>query len=129
MDTINKRIAFLLQDMNITKTAFAKTLKVSQQYISKLISKGTPSDRLIEDICTKFHVNENWLRTGEGNMYVIVDDKLSAYVSEITDSDDEFIKSLILYYMELRPEEKEIIKAFFKGIIGNIEDKKSDKSL
>lgn len=69
MNTINERIGELVNSLGITKTAFADSLKVSQQYISKLIKTGNPSDLLIDDICEKFNVSEEWLRTGEGEMF------------------------------------------------------------
>lgn len=74
--TINDRILILIKQMGMTKTAFAKKLKVSQQYISKLVKTGTPSELLIEDICQKFSVNEDWLRHGTGvhdNMFMTDD--------------------------------------------------------
>lgn len=73
-ETIGRRIELLINDLNITKTAFSEKLKVSQPYISKLIAdKGKPSERLIDDICEKFLVNREWLLTGEGgkkNMFI-----------------------------------------------------------
>lgn len=32
------------------------------------IEKTTPSERTLLDICRVFHVNEDWLRTGQGDM-------------------------------------------------------------
>lgn len=69
MQTINDRIGLLLDSLNITKTAFAESLKVSQQYISKLTKTGNPSDLLIDDICQKYSVNKDWLLTGTGEMF------------------------------------------------------------
>ena len=65
----SSRIQQIIQTLGITRTAFAQKLSVTQPYITKLISgKGTPSPRLIEDICEKFDINETWFYTGEGNM-------------------------------------------------------------
>ena len=67
---MSDRILELLEVLKISKTEFATTLKVTPAYISKLINKGTtPSDRLIDDICEKYGVSENWLRTGGGEMF------------------------------------------------------------
>ena len=51
MQTINDRIAIVLEESGKTKTAFGESLSVSQQYISKLIRTGNPSALLIDDIC------------------------------------------------------------------------------
>lgn len=69
-NTINQRIDTLINELKISKTAFANTLKVTQQYISKLVTTGTPSDILIESICIKYGVNEDWLRYGTGEMFI-----------------------------------------------------------
>lgn len=70
MEGIRDRILFLLEKKEITKTEFASKLNITQAYVSKITNKGAiPSDRLIEDICEKFGVNEKWLRTGEGEMF------------------------------------------------------------
>lgn len=70
MNTINQRIQELINKLGITKTEFAKTLKVSQPYISQLVNTGTPSDILIESICIKYEINEDWLRYGTGEMFI-----------------------------------------------------------
>ena len=98
MKTINDRIRTLVETLGITKTAFAESLKVSQQYISKLIKTGTPSDLLIDDICEKYNVSESWLRTGEGDMFIarsrnqIITDFLGDLIKE---DDESFKKRLI----------------------------------
>ena len=68
MSTINERIGKILSCTGMTKTAFAERLSVSQQYISKVVKSGNPSDMLIAAICHEFNVSEHWLRTGEGEM-------------------------------------------------------------
>ena len=73
MLTINQRIGILVDALGMTKTAFADSLKVSQQYISKLIRTGNPSDLLIDDICEKYNVSEEWLRNGTGEMFMKLD--------------------------------------------------------
>ena len=61
---MQERLALLIDKAGITKTAFAQKLNITQPYVTKLLKTGSPSDRLIEDICEKFGVNEEWLRNG-----------------------------------------------------------------
>lgn len=67
MQTINERIGIVLERSGKTKTAFGESLKVSQQYISKLVKTGNPSELLIDDICEKYHVRKEWLLYGTGD--------------------------------------------------------------
>lgn len=65
------RIAKIITQKKISKTEFAKTLMISQAFVSQMCSGvAKPSDRTIADICQKFRINEKWLRTGEGDMEI-----------------------------------------------------------
>lgn len=66
---MKERISLVVEKSGLTKTAFAKRIKVSQGLISQICNGTTnPSDRTISDICREFGVNENWLRYGTGEM-------------------------------------------------------------
>jgi len=68
MDNIGERIAHIVKESGLTKTAFAEKLNLSQSYVSSLcVGRKIPSDRTISDICKAFDVSEEWLRTGKGN--------------------------------------------------------------
>ena len=93
--TISDRIAHLIDVSGMTKTDFASKLNVTQAYISKITNKGSiPSDRLIEDICEKFNVNENWLRTGEGEMFIELsrDEQIAEFVGRTLSTESESFK-------------------------------------
>lgn len=133
MNTINDRIDYLRKELKMTKTAFANRLKVTQSYISKLINVGgTPSDRLIDDICEKYHVNEEWLRNGIGEMFKVEpsEEENAIYVSELLESDDNplylIIKSIIKTYIRLDPASKQIIDNTSKELLNNLRKKKED---
>ena len=68
---INENIKKLREDhLNMGREAFAQEIGLKRTAIY-LIETGqrNPSDRTVKDICEKFNVNEQWLRTGEGEMY------------------------------------------------------------
>lgn len=69
MGTINERISEVVEKSGLTKTAFAQKINVSQQYVSKLVNNGVPSERTLSDICRVFNVDPFWLETGEGEMF------------------------------------------------------------
>lgn len=109
------RIKQIIQALGMTKTAFAQKLSVTQPYISKLISgKGTPSSRLIEDICEKFNINKNWFYTGEGNMFIEIpeeDEFFKTAISILKENDVDAINMLI-QYGKLTPANKKIFWDF-----------------
>lgn len=105
--TINDRILILIKKMGMTKTAFAKKLNVSQQYISKLVKTGTPSELLIKAICQKFNVNENWLRNGIGvddNMFMTDDILYLNNTSNVVSEQNKMKKQFLNIIMGLPDE-------------------------
>lgn len=75
MSEITFRIREVFESTQKTQSDFARELNVTPAYVWKLLNKNdaVPSDRLIEDICEKFNVNEEWLRTGKGEMFKELD--------------------------------------------------------
>lgn len=117
MESINYRIALIIEKLGMTKTAIAKRLKVSQQYISKLAITGTPSERLIDDICREFNINEDWLRTGSGgeeNMFVPDDMQYFQNVGKLAQEKNEFKKFYLNMMMGLPDEYWDYIYKEFK---------------
>lgn len=73
MKNVNSRLIEVFNSSNLKQNEFANRIGVSQAYISKLFkeeSDKTPSDRILKLVCSEFNVDENWLRTGNGNMFV-----------------------------------------------------------
>ena len=68
---MNNRIAQVITALGIKKIEFAKKIGISSPFVSELCSGAKKaSDRTITDICREFNVNETWLRTGEGEMFI-----------------------------------------------------------
>lgn len=66
---MNERIKQVRKELHLTQDDLANKLNISKNFVW-MIEKGDrlPSDRTIKDFCREFGVNENWLRTGEGQM-------------------------------------------------------------
>lgn len=112
MESINNRIAWVIEQSGLTRTAFAERINVSQQHVSRIAKNGTPSDRTIADICREFNISETWLRTGEGdpNIQVDEDQEFQDVLTQIRLSDDDLIKRIIKAYWYMSDEEKKVIK-------------------
>ena len=124
-NNIGKRIGTVIEVLGIKKVQFAERIKVDQSFISQLVSgKRNPSDRTVADICREFNVDENWLRTGEGEMFVQLseDAEFIQILSEIEVSDDDFIKALLRSSWRLWDNEK---AAIHKVVDGMLNEKKT----
>lgn len=117
MNGLRERLTLLIEELEITKTAFAKKLNITQPYVTKLLKNGNPSDRLIEDICEKFNVNEDWLRTGNGgkeNMFIPDDIKYLQNVGKLGKEQNEFKKFYLNMMLNLPDEYWDYIYNEFK---------------
>ena len=114
---MNNRIKEIRKDLGMTQEIFSSKLNLSRNFISQVeIGTKLPSDRTISDICREFNVNEEWLRTGNGKKYRYNGGSFTELLSELDDSDDDFIKSLITVYMGLDDDSKEALRKIAKGM-------------
>ncbi len=98
MDSISDRIAWIIKESGLTKTAFGERLNISQQHISNLaLGRKIPSDRTIADICREFGVSEVWLRTGQGEPKPEPDreEEIASWIGKVLSGDDEFKKDFV----------------------------------
>ena len=71
MNNIGERIKWLRKDQNMTQQEFADRLAIKRNTIASYeIGRNMPLDAVIVLICSKFAVNETWLRSGEGDPYI-----------------------------------------------------------
>lgn len=118
INTMQERIALLIEESGMTKTAFAQKLNITQPYVSKLLKTGSPSDRLIEDICEKFEISEEWLRNGTKPMRIQPETfSLDAFAAQHNATDLE--KEIIKTYFEIDPAiRRQILNHFKENLMG-----------
>ncbi|OUP64386.1 helix-turn-helix transcriptional regulator [Anaerotruncus colihominis] len=73
---MNKRIRELRKTLDLSQKEFAEKIGLKQNAISHMEKSGsTVTEQNIKTICSQFSVNENWLRTGSGKMFLENDRK------------------------------------------------------
>ena len=131
LETINQRIAKCIKESGLTKTAFAEKINVSQSFISNLcLGKKLPSDRTIADICREFNIDENWLRTGEGEMRIQLTEnaQFDLACQELKFSGKhEVIKQILMVYWNLPDDKKDIVDKLVEDIAEKIVKGKQQK--
>lgn len=114
------RIKQIRTNSGLNQSDFGKKISISRSAVWKIENgENTPSEQTINIICREFNVNENWLRTGTGDMYKLIPNKLELYLGEISNGDDDFIKDLIEAYMELDQTSKDALKQIAKKMADN----------
>lgn len=98
-ETMNERLRALRELLNKSQDEFGKDLGLSRNYIS-LLENGQRnlSEQSIKVLCNEFSVNENWLRTGQGDMFKprTKNEELLSFVNDVMElEDDSFKKKLV----------------------------------
>lgn len=117
--TINDRIGAVLKELNMTQTEFAHSLGVSQEYISKIIHRGNPSNLFIGVLCRTYGINEEWLRNGTGKMRIAVTDreKFQQSIAKLKSTDNETIKKWVSALADIDTETLQTVTAFMEQIV------------
>lgn len=96
---MNERLKKLRKELDMTQQEFAEGIGIKRNTMATYESgRNEPIDAVISLICTKYNVNENWLRTGEGEMFIEMsyDDEIAQFVGQVmSEEDDSFKKRLI----------------------------------
>lgn len=126
---MHTRISKIIESLGLKKSEVAKRLGISGPFVSELCSGAkSPSDRTISDICREFNVNETWLRTGEGEMFVSIsrDEEIEEFVGRLLhDEPDSFRKRLVSVLAKLTEDEWAILEEKARWLVnGNSEDEK-----
>ena len=82
-ETINQRIKKLRKVLDLTQQEFAERIGSVQNTITGYeTGRRGPSNQVVTLICREFGVNEAWLRTGDGEMFIntTANDEISAFV-------------------------------------------------
>lgn len=111
------RIKKIRKDKHLTQVEFGEKIGVKGNTITNYESGlRTPTGAVIASICKEFKINEAWLRKGIEPMYKEKDGIFSEVLSEIEESDDEFIKSLISIYWDLDEDSKKALRKIAEGL-------------
>lgn len=89
---MNERIKEIRNILQLNQSDFANKIGIGQAGLSA-IEKGirNVTDRNIQLICSAFNVNENWLRTGEGEMFDVLspDEEMMALIGRLCTDDND----------------------------------------
>lgn len=115
---MNERIKQLRKELGLTLEKFGERIGLRKSSLSQ-IENGVHgvTEQLIKSICREFNVNENWLRTGEGEMFVqkTLDDEIASFIQTIQlEKDDSFKKKFIKILSSLDEADWTKLETMFK---------------
>lgn len=131
---MKNRLKLLRKELGLNQQEFANKVGVNRGTLANYeVGRNEPIDAVVKLICDKFHVNESWLRTGEGEMFIEVDQKddIQRMVDEMLANDSADLKRrLVAAILRLSPEQiragVEWIKATFDLVESSAADEEAE---
>ena len=114
------RIKILRQELRLSQEEFANKIGFTRGAIANAeLGRAEIRPQFISLICNTFNVNETWLRTGEGEMFVQLsrDEQIAKFVGDVMrSSDGDFKRSVILALSEMPDECWDVWADFVRNV-------------
>ena len=124
---MKERVKQVRKELKLTQQQFSDQLGIQRNAIANCESgRAELSDAVISLICRTFNVNEDWLRNGEGEMFVqqTREEEMAAYFGRLMGGKCTDIERAILSLMSrATPEDWKMVKSFFCELIAAMEAK------
>lgn len=110
---MNERLKEVRKVLGLTQMEFGDKIRLKGNTIAQYeLGRNAPPESAIELICREYNVNEQWLRTGEGEMFVPEsrDEQIMAFVGKaMRGEESNFQRRLLGLLARLTVEEWELL--------------------
>ena len=108
MSITNSRIKEVRKAKGLSQAAFGAPFGANRDMINNVENgRAAVSDIMIASICRTYGVNERWLRTGDGEMFVQIsrDKEIMRFVGDVMQGEDDNFRRRFLLALARLPEE------------------------
>lgn len=127
---MHNRIREVRKALHMTQADFGAKIGVRGNTVTGYENgQRVPSDAVIVSICREFHVDEYWLRTGDGKMFTETtrDEEIMDFVGNVMHGEeDNFRRRFLLALSRLPAERWNDIEAFAQQITTNDKNPEQD---
>lgn len=112
-DLLNERLKELRKTLKLTQQEFADRIHVSRGALAVYeIGRNEPIGAVVDLICREFDVNEHWLRTGEGEMFIAKTpgDEIAAFMGDILRGEPDFRQRFIAVLSRMTADEWKLLE-------------------
>ena len=133
---MNERIKKLRKALDLTQQKFADKLGVKRNTVGQWeCGINALTGQVVLSICRTFDVNETWLRTGEGEMFVQHSpaDEVGYYVEDLLEYDGEgnpfydMIIEMMKEYRSLDDKSKAVMRDYFGKVAEGMKKRKEEE--
>lgn len=124
---VGERIKKLRKHLDLTQQKFGERLGIKGNTVAQYeLGRNEPIDAVLSLMCREFGINENWLRTGDGEMFeeLTEQQKLMKYTGLLLKDKDSAIataiQTLIVTYEQLDDTSKATLEKIAMQYIDNL---------
>ena len=122
--SIGSRIKKVRECEGQTQKEFADSIKIGQSTLAMFENgQREPKDIHIEQISSKYGVRSDWLLTGEGEMYELIEDETAAIVSDLLEEENplyDIILQIAKTYQQLDDKSQAVLLNFSRDLLENL---------
>lgn len=110
---MKQRIKKLRKALELTQQQFAEIIGGKRGTVAKYeTGANVPSAAVFSLICKTFNVNEEWLRTGQGEMFIQKNrsDEISEFIGEIMSGEPDFRQRFIAVLARMSKDEWKMLE-------------------
>ncbi|MBQ7355381.1 MAG: helix-turn-helix transcriptional regulator [Clostridia bacterium] len=127
---MGSRIRELRKTLKLNQSEFASRIGSVQNTITGYeTGRREPSNQVVTLICREFNINEDWLRTGEGEMFQPIsrDEEIAAFMGDVMRGETpDFRRRLMAVLAKLDPAEWALLESMAQKLAD--ESKKEDQA-
>lgn len=119
---MHERIRKLRRILDLTQEKFAERIGIKRNTVATYESgRNEPVDSVVALICREFHVNEEWLRNGIGEMFTQdSEDEIQALTEKYSLSAADRI--LIEKFVSLKADTRNAILEFMTDVVASLQE-------
>ena len=125
--TVGSRLKKIRKTFGLNQQDFADRIKISRGALANYeVDRNEPLKPIITAICREFGVNEEWLRTGEGQMQSATsrEEEIEAMIRSGLKGSNDLKKALIQAICSRTESELEVLEKMLWDIVYNLPEKK-----
>lgn len=110
---MEQRIKAIRTEQGLTQAEFGARIGVKGNTVTGYETGARiPPEVVILSICREFSVSEQWLRTGEGEMYrtLSADEELAAFFGNVLSGEPDFRRRLLAALSRLEPGQWQVLE-------------------
>lgn len=119
---MNDRVKQIRKALGMNQADFGSRIGLRNTAISKIENgENGVTDQTLVSICREFRVDERWFRSGEGEMFIAMNEseELAAYCADLINGDEPDIAKVILNWSRLSDEDKAFLRRLIRQLFGD----------